>query len=320
MSENAGYRAFIAGTALAVSRRVKIADNSATAPPTVVYAGAGEQHIGVTAQPVISGATATVRLRTVAGSVEIEAGGAFASGALLYGAANGCVDDVALGSALAQAIEAAGSAGAIVEVVEFGVLSTTAATVSVADVGGHTAATTVEAALAELYVDRLTAQATLPIPLGAIHMEDGTVLTKQATTVAGLAQAANKEQRIEIPVNCTAGESLAFCIPLPQDFDAAGDLSIHVLAGKGGDLDALTLDCEVYLTGAGDTGNADACTTAAQTLPQAVTELVFTAAAAGLIAAPATLTAVLALGGTNDGDAAYLYGAWVEYTRAVLAA
>ncbi|WP_295451915.1 hypothetical protein [uncultured Thiodictyon sp.] len=320
MSENAGYRAFLAGEALAVSRRVRIADASSTMPPTVVYADAGEQHIGVTTQAAASGSFTNARLRTVSGTVEIEAADSFASGAVLYGAADGKVSDSANGSALAQAIEAAGSGGAIVEVVEFGVLSTTAATVSLADAGGHTAAATVEAALAELYVDRQTAQATLPIPLAAITMEDGTALTKQATTVAGLAQAANKEQRIEIPVDCTAGEALAFCLPLPQDYDEAGDLHVHALVGKGGNLDTLTLDCEVYLAGPGDTGNADACTTAAQAWPQAVTELTFAAAAAGLIAAPATLTAILTLGGTNDGDAVYLYGAWVEYTRKVLAA
>lgn len=320
MTENAGFRAFIAGEALAAARRVKIKSGTTTTPPEVVYADAGEQHIGVVPYAAASGATVTVRLRTIAGSVEVEAAGAFAAGAELYGANDGKIDDVASGSALAMAVEAAGSAGAVVEVVDFGVLSTTAATVSLADSGNHTAATTVEAALAELYVDRQSAQAQVSIALGTLSMEDGTNLTKQATTVAGIEQVSNKERRVTIPIDCSSGEALAFTVPMPQDFDHTCDLSVHALIGKGGDLDTLTIDCECYLVGAGDTGNSDACTTAAQTWPQAVTEVVFTAAAAGLIAAPCVLTCVLSLGGTNDGDAAYIYGVWVEYTRKVLTA
>jgi hypothetical protein len=117
MSENQGYRAFTAGEELAAARRVKIKSATATTPPEVVYADADEADIGVTALAGASGALVTVRLRTCSGSVEIEAGEAFAVGAGLYGGADGKVVDTDPGSGTLRytALEAAGSAGAIVE-------------------------------------------------------------------------------------------------------------------------------------------------------------------------------------------------------------
>lgn len=155
----------------------------------------------------------------------------------------------------------------------------------------------------------------VPIPLTSFTQEDGTALLKQATTVAGFAQLANKESVILIPVNATAGESLGATVPLPPDLDAGKDVSIHVLAGKAADNDVLTLDAEAYFCAAGDTANADAQDTAAQAITQAASELVFTCGADGVLAPPSSLSIVLALGGTNDGDAVYIYSAWLEYTR-----
>jgi hypothetical protein len=179
---------------------------------------------------------------------------------------------------------------------------------------------TLASAVSALDVDAQTAQACILVPLAAITQEDGTALTKQATTVAGLAQLADKEVVIDIPVNCTAGENLQFTVPIPQDLDDAEDITIHVLAGKAANLDSLTLDCEVYPCAVGDTANADIQDTAAQALTQAASEIVFTCGADGVLPAPGTLTVVLALGGTNDGDAVYIYGAWVEYTRQIMTA
>jgi hypothetical protein len=195
-----------------------------------------------------------------------------------------------------------------------------ASAISIADAGEFTAETEVEGALAEVYQDLLSAQATIPIALGAITQEDGTALLKQATTVAGFAQLADKETVIHIPVNCSAGESLGFSVPVPQDLDDTADISVHVLVGKNADNDALTIDCEVYPCAPGDVANADIQDTAAQAITQAAVERVFTCGADGVLAAPGTLSVVLALGGVNDGDAVYLYGAWVEYKRKILTA
>lgn len=193
-----------------------------------------------------------------------------------------------------------------------------ASAISIADAGNFTTAAQVEAALQEIYQHLLSAYGVVPVPLGAITMEDGTVLTKQATTVAGIAQIGDKEQVIDIPINCTSGESLGFTVPIPYDLDDAADLIIQILASKAADNDALTLDCEVYPCAAGDLQNADIQDTAAQAIVAAGTVLSFTCGADGVLAAPGTITAVLALGGTNDGDAVYIHGAWLKYTKKIL--
>lgn len=155
----------------------------------------------------------------------------------------------------------------------------------------------------------------VPIPLTSFTREDGTALTIQATTVVGFAQAANKESVILIPINATLGESLGATIPLPPDLDAGKDVTVHVLAGKAADLDVLTFDVEAYFCAVGDVANADAQDTAAQTITEAVSELVFTCGADGVLAPPSSLSIVLALGGTNDGDAVSIYSVWLEYTK-----
>jgi len=318
MPENEGYKTFIAGEALEPNRRVKIESGTTSDPPEVVYAGAGEQHIGVTKTRAADTAAVTVKLRNTPGTVEVVAADSFSRGATLYGAANGMVSDTSSGTAIGIAGEAATALNDVIEMIDMTVISTAAANVSIADAGGFTDQTTVEAALAEIYQGLLTAQGCILVPLGAITQEDGTALLKQATTVAGFEQLSDKETVITIPVDCTAGESLGFSVPVPQDLDDSAAVTVHVLVGKAADLDTLTLDCEVYPSAAGDVGNADIQDTAAQAITQAVGELVFTCGADGVLAAPGTLSVVLALGGTNDGDAVYIYGAWIEYTKKIL--
>lgn len=317
---NEGTKTFLAGEDLEAKRRVKIETGTTNDPPEVVYADAGEDFIGVTEYAVKDGKPVAVKLKSASGTFEIECvvDSAIARGTVLYGAADGKVSDASSGSAQGVAVEV-GADNAHIEVVLFNVKSTTAATVSVADSGGFTDETTVEAALAEIYQHLLSAQKTIPVPLAAIIMEDGTALDKQATTVAGFAQLSDKEQVILIPVDCTAGEALGFSVPVPQELDDSEDITVHVLAGKDADLDALTLDCEVYPVAAGDVGNADIQDTAAQTITEAASELVFTCGAAGVLAAPGALTVILTLGGTNDGDAVHIFGAWIEYTAKALA-
>ncbi len=152
----------------------------------------------------------------------------------------------------------------------------------------------------------------IPVPLGAVTMEDGTYLTKQATTVAGLAQLADKERVIYIPVDCTSGESLGFDVALPKTLNTGQPVTINVLVGKDADNDALTLDCEAYLVAAGDLANADAQSADAQAIVAAGTWLQFTIPAASLLSGAQALSAVLALGGINDGDKTYIYAIRVD--------
>ncbi|HUX58128.1 MAG TPA: hypothetical protein VMV77_14215 [Bacteroidales bacterium] len=315
---NEGIRAFTANGALTAHARVKASGGSVTSPVQVELAGSGEQHIGITEYAAGNGTIVAVKLRTFPGTVEAIAAGIVVQGAVIYGAADGKVDDASAGSAIGIALEAAGADGDIIEIVDFSVLSTTAATVSIADALAHTDAATVEAALEEIYIHLHSAQVTIPIPLGSITMEDGTVLTKQATTVAGIAQIGNAEQVIDIPVDCSSGENLGFSVPVPQDLDDSANIEVHVLVGKAANLDSLTLDCEVYPCAAGDVANADIQDTAAQAITEAASELTFVCGADGVLAAPGALTVVLAVGGTNDGDAVYIYGVWIEYTRQIL--
>jgi len=318
---NEGIKTFTAGEDLEARRRVKIKALTTSTPPEVEYADAGEDWIGVTEYAVLEGEQIAVKLNNAPGTFEIECvvDSEIARGTVLYGAADGKVSDASSGTAQGIAMET-GVDDAIIEVAVWNVKSTTAATVSVLDSDEFTDAATVEAALAEIYQNLVSAQATIPVPLGAITEEDGTALTKQATTVAGFEQLSDKETVITIPIGCTEGESLGFSVPVPQDLDDSADVVVHVLAGKSGALDELTLDCEVYPCAVGDTGNADIQDTAAQAITQTASELTFTCGADGVLAAPGTLSVVLALGGENDGDAVYIYGVWIEYTRKLLTA
>lgn len=164
----------------------------------------------------------------------------------------------------------------------------------------------------------LNSKAYIPVPLGIITQEDGTVLTAQATTVAGYTQLSNADTVINIPINCTAGESLGFSVPIPVDLDSAYPLEVHAMVGKAANNDTLTLDCEVYMTNAGDVANADIQGTAATTITQAVSELTFTCTKSGMLAPPGGISVVLSLGGTNDQDAVYIYSVWIEYTKLLL--
>ncbi len=154
------------------------------------------------------------------------------------------------------------------------------------------------------------------IPLVSFTSEDGVFLTKQTSTVTGYAQIGNKESVILIPVNAAAGEeTLSATMPLPPDLDAGKDVKIHVLCGKDANNDVLTLDAEAFFCAAGDVANADAQDTAAQTVTQAASELIFVCGNDGVLAPPSSITIVLTQGGTNDGDAIYIYSVWLEYTK-----
>jgi len=162
----------------------------------------------------------------------------------------------------------------------------------------------------------LSSKGSVSIPLGAVTCEDGTALTKQAATAPGYAQIANKEIVIKLPINSNP-LTLGFTTALPIDMDPAYPVEVHVLVGKAANTDALTLDCEVYPTGVANVANSDIQQTAATTIVAAGSELTF------VCGVPAEFTkgglsVVLTLGGTNDGDAVYIYSIWLEYTKLLI--
>jgi hypothetical protein len=81
------------------------------------------------------------------------------------------------------------------------------------------------------------------VPLLTISKEDGTQMIKQATTVTGLSQLANKNIVIHIPANSTA-EAFAASVPTPADFDHTQDSEIvlNVMVAKSANADTLTFD------------------------------------------------------------------------------
>lgn len=112
---NTGIKAFTSGEALEARCRVKMSS------ATVVYADAGEDFIGVTEHACASGDVVSVKLKNVSGTFKVQAAGAFSSETVLYGAADGLVDDTESGSAQFYSLEAATNAGDIIEALPWNV-------------------------------------------------------------------------------------------------------------------------------------------------------------------------------------------------------
>lgn len=120
----------IAGEALAAYRRVKLSVGKA------VYADAGEPGVGVTEAAVADAGVASIRLLSHGGTFKVTAAGTFALNAILYGAADGKVDDVASGPPLFYAAEAATAANDILEAVPVANLDTSDINVLISDMAG----------------------------------------------------------------------------------------------------------------------------------------------------------------------------------------
>jgi hypothetical protein len=311
-----------AGEDLARKTRVKIESGTTTTPPEVVYADAGEQAIGVVEAAVDDGDLVSVKLTTWGGTLEGVAAGAFSVGATLYAAADGEIDDTSSGSAIGIALEAALADQDIVEYMPFGVLSTTAATVSIADSGGFTSATTVEAALAEIYQDLLSTQRFIPLPLdnfkettnfdvGAIAANGG-VLASDTTPVRDAINAATDGcQRLLWAAS--NNDQVTTQTPLPPDLDVTADLVLHARIASGGTTDAVGFTVDSFFN-EGDTKVVDTSGTN-QTTTYA--EKTATIGAADVPAGAQTLTIGLTpVAHTTDTLA--MSAAWLEYTRSIL--
>lgn len=104
------YKTFTAGAAIGRYIRVKLAAG------VLQIAGAEEKGIGITETAVASGDKVTVRLWTCEGTMKMTCGGAVTSGALVYGAAAGKIDDVQNGNPVGTALEAGSGSASIIEV------------------------------------------------------------------------------------------------------------------------------------------------------------------------------------------------------------
>ena len=325
---NEGILTFIASGALAEKRRVKLLAGSVTTPPQVEYAGAGEQHIGVTEYAALTdGDEIAVKLISAPGSFEITASKVIAYAATVYGAADGKVSDAAVGSAQGIAKRAASGGGSIIEILPFNVLSTTAATVSAA-AGGLAIPATVQAALAELYQGLVKSiQGFLPIPLTSFRelaagvfinaAGNGGILATDTTPIL-----TNIADGDAMRIAWAAGNADQICaqVILPPDLDGASDIVVHFLASKDANVNnAVHMDGEAYF------GESDAdcfpAAAAANLLVQAKGEYTATILAADVpdTQADANMTLVV-MPEAHAADAVYLHACWIEYKKKLLTA
>lgn len=316
-------KTFTANGAIGGKLRVKITAASATVPPQVELAGAGEQHIGVTEVAAADGEMIAVRLRNADGTHEVTAAGAFAVGAVLYGAASGKVDDASSGTAIGIAVEAATADGDIVEVVDMTVISTTAATVSVADSGGFTAQTTVEAALAEIFQSMFSVQAFMPVSLnslreaanfnvGAITANGGILASDTTPALSAINGATDGCQRVLWVASNS--DQIIFQVPLPPDFDVAADLVLHIRAAMGGTTNTPAIAVDSFFD-EGDTKVVDAT--------GAITGTAYAEYTATINNADFPAAQSLTVGltpGAHTTDTLAISAVWLEYKKKLLTA
>jgi hypothetical protein len=323
MAWNDGIATFTANGALTNKMRVKITAASTTTPPQVEVAGAGEQHIGITEYAAATGTLVAVKLRTYPGVHEGVASEALAVGATLYGAATGRIKDTSDGTAIGVAVEEATQAGDIIKFIDFTVISTTAATISVADTNSNMTGVTVEAVLNEIMAGLKGAQ--YLIQPASITLETGAPTVVFANAGAdGFTQLTNKEVALRWN-NGASPTKMAARFILPPDLNPAVDIVVHFLGAiiKAGanEADSPTITCEAYFTAVGGAMLVDAnCGGTSEEFLTAGTdtwqEKTLTIATADVPTVASCLTLIF---NPTDGqlgtDDFALAGVWIEATR-----
>ena len=324
---NEGIRSFTANGAITDKARVKLTNASTTVPVQVELAGAGEQHIGIAEFAAATGTLVSVRLRTYPGTHEGVATEAFAVGATLYGAATGGIKDTSDGTAIGIALEEATGVGDIVEFIDFTVISTTAAQISVA-AGGLSMPATAQAALAELYQGLVkTVQGFIPIPLTSFRSltagrvvnlaAHGGILASDSTPIMNTIADGDA---LWITWAAADVAQIATSVVLPPDCDGTADLVVHMLASKGANVNnACHLDGEAYF-GESDVDCFPAAA-AANLLIDTKGEYTATILAADVpdTQASANMTLLL-MPEAHAGDVVYLHAVWIEYKKKLLTA
>ena len=309
-------KTFIAGEDLEARRLVKIMSGTTQDPPEVVYADAGEDAIGVTQYAAEDDAPVAVKLLTHPGTLEIEClvDSAISHGTELYAANDGMVSDASSGSVIGVSMEA-GVDNAHIEVFAYARKATTAAGTTLADSGGFTSTSTVEAALAEIYQSLKSVQAFIAVPLESLLETDATnVVARLGQATTPKIDMANGDTDSGLVVIWVASNSdpVLFQTSLPPDLDVTGDIVVHFRAKSGGSTDTPTIASDAYFN-EGDTKVED--TSAA--LGAAVAELTITIAAADIAAGAQTLTVELTPG-AHTTDTVVISAIWLEYKRSVL--
>ena len=214
-----------------------------------------------------------------------------------------------------KALEAATAAGDIVEVILHPGVSTTAATVSIADAGAYTSTATVEAALQEVYAHLLNAQNFIGVPLATLLEGDGTnvVGTLDEATTPKLDMAnGDTDSGLVLTWEASNSDPVLFQVPLPPDLNVAADLVVHLRAKSGGSTDTPVFASDAYFN-EGDTKVEDASAAIGATYA----ENTITIAAADIPAGAQTMTVELTPG-AHTTDTVVLSALWIEYTKTLL--
>lgn len=284
----------------------------------IEIAGAGESGIGhIRPGTNKDGEDGAVRLHSDPGKQLVVLAGNVTDISTLFPVAAGKYDDAGTGTPVYKALEAnIDGDGTIIAAILDPVVSTTAATVTITDAGGFTAATEVESALAEIYQDLISAQHVIDAPISSIMLEDGTPLGKwSAGATPGFKQISAKELVVAWDGNASPGP-VAVTLPFVDPrIDDSADVVVHILARMNGVTDTPVVVFEAYFN-AGDTDAAgtDPEVTGGVTL----TEYTMTIASADVPAAPGSLTLIMTpTAGEMGTDELYIYAAWLEVTSKV---
>jgi len=278
--------------------------------------------IGVVETGVDAGALVSVRSLTWGGSLEGTANDTFSVAATLYSHDDGQISDTSSGSAIGIALEAATAVGDIVEYMPFGVLSTTAATVSYADAGGQTSAATMEAVGAEVYTHILSAQHIIPLPLANFKettnfdvgniAANGGVLASDTTPILEAINAATDGCQRLTWAN-TNNDQVTIQAIIPPNIDVSEDIVFHCRIASESTTDAVGFTVDWFIN-EGDTKVVDTTTTN-QTATYA--EKVATLGNADIGAGSQTITIGLTPVAHTTDDM-YMTAAWLEYTGVLL--
>lgn len=170
--------------------------------------------------------------------------------------------------------------------------------------------------------DALTAQAVIPVPLGAFRVyADGEALVPfVADTSDGIDPTAKS---LGYRFNDDSTAKIAASVLMPNDLDDAAAVVVHVLGYRVGAADAtaaLTIGAFFRVAGSAFSADADAGgdTTAFDGATTSVTEETFSIGAGDVPASPSSLLLTLVPTAALDGDDLVVLEVWLEYTRKLL--
>ncbi len=194
--------------------------------------------------------------------------------------------------------------------------------IALADTGAFTAATDVEAAVAEIYQDIKSIQKTVDIPLTSFLDPDGDPLAKFVNgSVDGYSL--NSSEAMGLRWN-NAGSPTVFltCVAMPQDYDDTAAVVMHFLASKVGatatDTPAFVVTAFSVSVGSVYTTSTDFGGTSTVSVDNTlVQELTLSLASGSVPASPTAFTLTIV---PNDlaTDDYILHAVWLEYKGKLL--